>query len=308
MNKDKLKLIRDILIYSFVTLLSFIVFLYFTFPINKLKSFIEEDFKKDTGLTLTLEEINTHFVTGIILKNSVIMDKKNSPILSLKKLKLWINPIKLLFKKIALSIESELYGGKLNGFLGRGGKSLQISMDAKNIGLDKVEILKSRYETNLKGKLGSSIKLKTESKNLGRTDGNIDLNGENIFIENTKIETPFGPLLLPPISFKKIGCKLAIKGGKGELTGCELLGSELNAKIKGGINLLETFQKSTIDLVVEFTTMGSIEEKFGIIFQNFFKKKADGSYSCKVTGSLANPMVLPEMQESMYQPVANEGG
>lgn len=85
MFKEKLKLIRDIAIYSFVTLLSFFIFLYFTFPINKLSGYIEEDFKKDTGLTLSLDEIDTHFVTGIALKNSVLMYRKNLPIFSAKK-------------------------------------------------------------------------------------------------------------------------------------------------------------------------------------------------------------------------------
>ena len=163
MGKEKKKLvIKEILLYILITLSFFLIFLYITFPINKLKGYLEEDFKKNTGLELSLDEISMHFVTGIQLKNSVIMDvsKGNVPLLSIKKLKVWINPIKLLFKKISISLKSELYGGTLDGNFARKGKDLEVTMNIKNIGLDKLDALHNKYETNLKGKTWKQYKFK----------------------------------------------------------------------------------------------------------------------------------------------------
>ena len=284
---------KEILLYVVFGLFMFIIFLYFTFPIEKLRGTISSEFSKSTGYNLSIEEIDTHFITGIDIENAQISHPDNlSGTIVLDRLKIWLNPFALIIGNTSVSLYSKLYNGTVDGSFSQGGSQIDLDVEIENITLEKIKYFKEVYDMDVSGTLSGEADINTDLSNLALTNGYTNISLPKLSLSEFQIPTPLGPFNMPPISFTKVNGRLDAENGKVKLSGFKLEGNDLNATIAGDINLAKSFRQSTLNLDFEFNIAGELETKFGLIFQNFFKKEPSGMYSCKLIGTIGSPSLI----------------
>lgn len=282
---------KDLIIYIAFGLVMLVIFLYLTFPIEKLKGKICSEFQKSTDYDLTIDDIGTHFITGLVMKNAQISPSDNDKaVIELNKLNLWANPFSLIVGNLSLSVYSKLYDGEIDGGFKQNSTKYFIDLDLDKIKLDKIKYLKEAHQINiLNGTLTGLLELTTDTANPANTNGQLKLDIPNLSLGDLEIPTPLGPFKVPPLNFNKIHGEINAKDGKVKIANFRLEGRELTVIIDGDMNLDKKWRASPLNINFRFNVTGVLEEKFGIIFQNFFRKENSGMYTGRLVGTLGSP-------------------
>src|SRR3989338_8346512 len=153
---------KKVLGYIVFGLVVFLISLYYTFPVDKLVTIVENKFQQSTSYTLKFDKMDLHYITGLSFENlSIHMDPTTPPLLFFKELETWINPISFLAGGVSMSLNSEGYDGEVDGHFSNKQNQVTLDLNIDDINLAKLDIVKIKWNLILKGLLSSQFSIET---------------------------------------------------------------------------------------------------------------------------------------------------
>ncbi|GAB4290896.1 MAG: hypothetical protein Kow0090_04140 [Myxococcota bacterium] len=152
-----------ILAYSAIFILSFFVFLVFTFPSELIKNKIIKEVEDSTKGEMQIEKLSLSPL-GISLENLILIippkgSSEKALRLDAKSLSARLALSQLFKGRLGLSFSAETMGGKLAGVLGAGDEDYDISLEFEDILIEKLAAMAEISSLKLNGKAGGELSL-----------------------------------------------------------------------------------------------------------------------------------------------------
>lgn len=237
------------------------VLLYFRFPSEALKDYLEtKAAKSDSPFGLSIGQVSPSLPFGLkLLKTQVTQNAKPRAVL-FRADALSVRPTigALLRGKLKLCFQGLAYDGVLKGCTDFSENSLQppfsTSMTFRDIRMDKYD-LPRLIGRHLEGTLNGTVTYKGKNNVFIQGLGEADLR-----LTGGRLELLQPILSLDDIAFKEVSIKMVLRDGKINLARAELQGPNMRGTLSGIIHLRKDISDSRLDL------RGTIEP-----FADFFK-------------------------------------
>ncbi len=274
-----------------------IVFLYYRFPSEALKDYVQTTANNlNTLLSLSVHHIKPWPPFWLKLGETELTLKNKPSIMLFKADSLLVKPRAwaILQGDIKYCFECLAYGGDIEGCIDFKSDNIKTPLftaevEAKNIQIGDHQNLKDLIGRNANGTLYGTIKYGGERKSLINGSGEADLK-----LLDGEIEFSLPILNLESIKYNEIKIDMVLKEKRVNLTRFELKGPMLKSVITGTIGLKEKLGESALDLKgnIEphaelFKNSGNLSETVMFLKQRLKK----GTLPFTVRGTLDKPSI-----------------
>jgi type II secretion system protein N len=278
-----LKAIRPIILYTLWGIGVFAFSLYLTFPIEKLKPYLEEEASRTLKQEVTFEEIETRLFTGLALKKVRIQANRRTslnepPATEIQTLKLWLNPFFLLFGETMVSFDAKVKGGTASGKFSTGEDYLYVDLAANALPLEELKFLQSFGKFSPEGKLTGEALIETELKDLRSSEGVFNLKTKQLTADELSIATTMGDLKFQNLNFTDVNLAGQIDKGKVTLNNVKIGSGSMYGSVTGTITMGKKLELSTPDLTLQFKVDNDLHKRFGFILDQFLPNKTDDGF------------------------------
>lgn len=302
--------------YIVLFVVSFLFFIYLTFPFNILKESLVMKLNKTTGLNVSVYNLSPSLLLGVAaqgvsLKSSTGKEVKFSEIdVSLSALRLFIgqlhcvlevkdaqeNPLEVSAGFGLMSLISNLRGGKPP-------LPERITVSAKNYGLnDLTGYAISSYAANpatnplivplleqveVRGSLNANVALHLDLEDPTASDGSLDVS-----IDKFVLAMNAPDFTIDDQKFEKAAVKADLSAGSLKIQeGSEFSSQDIAVKINGDLNLKTPLLNSAMNLAIPLQIKGALKQQFGFLIDAMLKGTSDGNIPLQVRGTLMRPSV-----------------
>jgi type II secretion system protein N len=296
------------LIYAFFFVIVYIISVYFLFPYQKVKNYLEAKLSKVTLCDVEITDISFGIFSGIeLIGVNFERSIKDTPqnILTIDELKIIPYYFSLLTDKMKLDLKSKIYSGDVQGTIDILKKTRYqlngLNMKMENIDISQNKILKNLYNLDVYGLLNGDISLSGISKGIIRSDGEVSLSitkGGTRGIVLDKIGSgifQFENMILPDITFKDIKVSLKKEQRIVNVKSLKVEGEDINATVTGNFNFSNNIKMSSTNIGVKFSISEEYTKKddtLSLLEENFKNiKNSEGFYNIKIEGALFNPRI-----------------
>lgn len=304
------------LCYVVLFLLSFLLFVYLTFPFNILKESLVMKLNKTTGLSISVYELSPSLLLGmeakgVSLKSSTGREVKFAEIgVSLSTLHLFIgrlrcvlevydakeNPLEVTAGFGLFSLISNLTGGKAP-------LPEQITIKSQNYGLDTLTayalssyaakpstnplVVPLLEQMEVRGNFNADIALDLDLEDPTASDGKLDIN-----IDQFVLAMKATDFTIDDQKFEKAVVKADMSGGSLKIQeGSEFSSQDISMRISGDLNLKTPLLNSAMNLAIPLQIKGALKDQFGFLIDAMLKGTSDGNIPLQVRGTLLRPSV-----------------
>ena len=281
--------------YSLYCILITMVFLYYRFPSDALRDYLEATLVKiNPQMHLSIGKVSPAWPFSMKLMEPRLSVKESPGTVLFRAERLMIRPHIWSFiqGKSTYGFKCLAYGGNLEGrihFLkNRWGTPFTTSMTLKNIRIDNT-FLPNMIDRRLAGILGGTIEYEGKDKFLrdGTGEANLKLSHGRIDLSQ--------PLLgLESVDLKELLIKMVLKKKTIDLSNVELKGESMHGTVSGFVRLREEFLKSGLDLrgtIEPFADLLKKLERYGNRIQFFKKHLKKGKLSFIIRGTIGGPKI-----------------
>ncbi len=303
-----------ILGYVALFLLSFLFFLWSTFPYEVLKESISNQLSAATSMNIRIGKLGPRFPLGIRF-GDISISPNGGPTLLIKQASASLSPLALLIGKVSASAEIvppqgeslEVSAGIGLLSLIKGGipmpKSVEINSNGLPIGpfVDFFLALQANsptanplvtpilkqiaFNAKLVADIDLALNADQPTDSSGRVslvlkDATLAISGASQSIPNQAFETAKVEGNLAKAIF-------AFKEGSGLKSG------ELSVNVGGNINLKQEFERSALALSFRVELRGPLKDNFGFILDAVSGGQSDGKIALRIDGTVALPNVTP---------------
>lgn len=278
---------------------SFLFFLYFFFPIDKirpqvqdgLETVISRAFQKPVRVELT--GFDTYWVTGVRADKArvtVSESGREQTLLLITNLKLRINPLALLIGRLSISHGSDVFNGHLSGSFSTNFRRtwFGILLRGADINLEPVAAMfeKQLFGAKLSGHLSLDVDTAIDLKTLKASHGTASLTIKNPTIKASKIFF----IDIPEIPSASLDLDANLKDAVLTLKKLRLDGTLIRAQGDGEMKLKEPIRESTFDIKLSAFFSDEIKQKIPTLQMLLGQRTPDtsGNYSFPLKGSLNN--------------------
>lgn len=230
-----------------------------------------------TGIRFQANKTGTALPLGI-KASSVILSDATAALIKLDQIDLQLNPLSLLFGKVAFRISAQSGTGAIRGTVVVA-PLLQGDLQINNLDLTDIPLLASKAGGSIKGT--ARIGISYVSPSPSSTEGTIRLLVREIKLQGLRI----GTIPLPDANFAELRAALKIKGQTVMVDNLALQGNGLYLRLNGFIPL-----KSTSPLNLNLELMPSsefmVQQKSVFLFMALYQV-SPGHYRVPITGTLA---------------------
>lgn len=299
--------------YAAFFVVCFMLFAYFTFPYDRVKSTIEQRGSQGAPgveTKLTIGELGPHFLTGVALRD-VVYERKGATDTAAAKigldgLDLRVSPLSL-FTGLRLNFGAEVGSGEIDGQYSFGSENGPTHVEAE---LDAVDLgslgLGAFIGVPLKGTADGDIDL-TLAPVPADSHGAINLTVDKLLLADSKtaVKVPgmSGGLTLATLDAGKLELKVTIKDGVATIERMESKGKDLELSGSGSIRLANPVSQSRADVLLSVKIDDKYKQQsertkmmFELMEQNPITsaaKTSDGSLRFRLTGTLAALRPVP---------------
>jgi hypothetical protein len=294
-----------------VFFISFVSFLFFTFPYEVLKETISGEISQSTGYNIQIGDMTSAFPLGIKAKK-ITLEAPGGGRLVLDQAKVRVSILAFLIGRISVSADVTSKNGEINlsGALNlfdliRGVYLPRwVSLDAWEFPLDDCVgfLLNSMSNSptanpmvapllsaiGVRGLLSGNIEFTFDSKNPVQSTGKAEIS-----LKNAMLELSDPTLGLPDQLFKKALLKAKVESGSLVLDKVSgFIAEEVEILPSGKITLKPQMPQSLLDMRVELKLNGGLKEKFGFIIDAVTgTATGDGRLTTQLRGPIAAPAV-----------------
>lgn len=302
--------------YVVLFIVSFLFFVYLTFPFNILKESLVMKLNKATGLNVSVYDLSPSLLLGIeaqgvSLKAPTGQEVKFSAIeVSLSTLRLFTGRLRCILEmqdaqKNPLEITAGfgLFSLIADATSGKPPLPDRITIKAQNYGLNDLTAYAlssyaSQPSTNplivplleqmeVRGSLNTDIVLDLDMEDPTASDGNL-----NLSIDAFALAMNAQDFTIDDQIFEKAQVKAKLSGGSLKIQeGSEFSSQDISVRVSGDLNLKTPLLSSVMNLSIPLQIKGALQAQFGFLIDAMLKGTGDGNIPLQVRGTLMRPSV-----------------
>ncbi len=239
---------------------AFCIFLYWSFPYDRLKNRLVTQAQRvlGSGLQLEVETLQPNWVTGLELTHVTLRsttDTKAPPLLAANAILLRASIFSALFGHPWAHFRVELAQGLIEGSAQQQDEGVQITLAFSDVALHQFGVIHELTGLRLEGRVDGESALLVNSAQFKQSHGTINLQLTDWKIAKQS-QIKLGPLGAIDLKEKEYllthgdgsAIDVEIDGGKAEVTNCTLKGGDLQLDIKGQAFLEQQFALMRLNL------------------------------------------------------------
>ncbi len=270
---DKKKLIRWLLFTAYFVA-AFLVFLFFLFPFDRIKTKLESEVRQRTPVELSVSHITPRFFNRFVLTDVVVSDRKGKVLFESPSVRTTVSLFGLLRGFFTVNLKAKAYGGDLLVKAQQGPGRQNILVDANGMDIGSYALLKDYVK--ISGKLGGNFEMSGDTGS-----GRISLS--SVAVRELKIKG----FPIPDLDFDQCWLEADLKGDRLTIKKMMLDGKELKVQCLGDIVLRE---QGSLNLTVKLKPSERLAREQSGILSLLKNKDAEGFYQFSLGGTLAEPM------------------
>lgn len=253
------KLLKYIL-YAGAFLISFLLFVYWLFPMEVLKTRATLAMERFLGpdYQVEIEAMDLYRLTGVRLRAvgiQKIAEGKSQPVLTIDRMKARFGLFSLLFGKPSLSFELRLGKGSLTGWVQQREEAWQIEGEMAALDLNQIPYFKLTSGLNLASSIEGQWTLLYFVKQPLRTEGKFKIAMDKLFLKPSTV--PLGEMGTFPLPDLKLALSPSVveaEIGKGSIQMTKLIfqGGDLQFDLKGRVFMASEVSRYRINLQGNF--------------------------------------------------------
>jgi type II secretion system protein N len=305
-----------------------LVFLYLTFPYDRLKDRLVAEFNSrqpaGAGTRLEIAELDGYWLSGVEAEGVKLVspprpaaageeeDKKKKPepkVVTIDHVHVRVSLLRLLFGTTHVSFGGDAFGGKLGGFTSdsRGSRLLEVELD--QVGVGELPLLGDIVGLPMTGALSGTIDLTLPEQKLSQAEGVIQLTATDVTIGDGKAKIR-DTISLPKLDAGELTFDAAASKGQLDVQKLSVKGKDFELQADGKIRLRDPFETSLLELNLRFSFTDAYKNRndmtrglfgpapgvpglFDMDPKTQRAKRPDGFYAFRVTGPIGSPETHP---------------
>lgn len=264
-----------ILALSAYFLAAFLVFLFLLFPFDRIKSRLEAEVGRRTGLELAIAHVSPRFFNRFALRDVVVSTRSGSVLFESPEARATLPVIAFLRGMLALDLRASAYGGEIVLHTRQEKNVQSFQADANNLDIASYALLKQQGY-HLAGMLGGNVEMTGDS---GK--GKIWVKG----LASRELKVKGFPV--PDLDFEQGWLEGELKGDRLFVKKLELEGKELKLRVSGDLVLRE---QGMLNLTVKLKPSERLARDQSALLSLLKNRDADGFYVLTLGGTIASPM------------------
>ncbi len=296
--KAAIKKLKKASPYIILGILSYLFFLYLTFPVNLIKTRVLNEISYATGMNIDASKMSLGIISGVKLKNVKI--SSGNIAIKLSTLKVRPSIISLILKKPAASFRAIAPWLDVSGKI-KTGKIVYLDINTKKILIKQLMTLMGSNDLLLNGKIHGDLLIALTEKDLNKGDlskanGQITLKGNNILIEKIPTyEENVLKMLIDPKDLVLYSMSILgdIKNGQIAVKNIAIKSKKFTASGTGEIKLSSYLPSSRLNIKMNFTLDDELLTKikaFEMMLRDKIKLKGN-ILSLSIGGTITRPML-----------------
>ena len=285
--------------YLVLFVVSFAVFLYWSFPYHALKDRIAGALEQQLGpaTEASIKALKPYWFTGVDVRGLVLEaagSQGSVEIINIKRVRARASFFSLLLGRPRVTFRVEIGKGRLSGLAQVTDELLDLDMDVDDLDLGRVGLIGQATGLSLTSRLDGYVKLNMDRERPLRSTGRVSLDLRDIRIKPSNLRLGEMELPLPDILLSKgRGSTIDVDMGRGVMTvkKFKLAGGDLEIDMSGRIFLSTKVENYRFNLSGTFKTSEKLGEVLPFMFIVEKQKLEDGSYPLSITGRLSRPAV-----------------
>jgi type II secretion system protein N len=315
--------------YGAFYLFSLTLFAYLTFPYDRLRARIQNEFNRgQTGpnpLTLRLGHLGSYWFSGIEADDVDLISPPSAPVpgstedapkapkpkvMRIDSVHARVALLHLLFGTVHVNFGASAFGGQIDGFTSDADGGRKLEVDIEDIGLADAPLIGDLVGLPVAGRLAGHVEFLLPESKLAKAEGKVDLKFSSLSAGDGKTKV-LNAIALPKVEVGELTLQATATAGNLKIDNFSASGKDLDLQAEGSVRLHDPFDASVLSLSARFKfnerftnkddmTRGlfgspgaAVPGLFDLVPQNKRAKRADGFYGWRVNGSLSHPSFLP---------------
>jgi len=310
--------------YPLFGLFSFVVFLYVTFPYDKLKDRIEQQLSASGEMKVTIDELGPSPLFGLSAKRVLLVmtpkarsapppgvpgaakPEKPKPVrILLDEVSGSVGLLAVLGGGTAVSFDVEGMGGTISGsYEAHKTKGWALSLEAERLRLADLPAVQEFVGLPVKGALTAKIDLTVPKNQWPEASGELSLECDGCAVGDgkAKLKVPGNPLLamgitLPRIRLGQFGGQVKIEKGTATLENVSAKSPDIEVALEGTIALRQPLAFSNSQAYLKFKISPELKRrdpKFELVENGLGQaKRPDGFFGMRLVGPLKTLRPVP---------------
>jgi type II secretion system protein N len=307
-------------------LFALVFFAFLTFPFDRLRARIQNEFNSSqTGpnpLSLRLGHLSSYWFSGVRADDIDLIAppsplppedpaKPNKPkVMRIDTVHARVSLLRLLFGTVHVNFGADAFGGEVSGFTSDADGGRKLEVDIEDLGLANAPLLADMLGLPIGGSLGGHVEFLLPEGKLSKAEGKVDLkfNGLSAGDGKTKV---LNAIALPKVEVGDLTLKATATAGGLKVDQLSASGKDLELQGDGSVRLRDDFNQSVLSMNARFkfndrftnkddmtrSLFGgpgsSVPALFDMVPQNKHAKRPDGFYGWRVNGTFAHPTFVP---------------
>jgi len=314
--------------YAAFYLFALLVFAYVTFPYERLRDRIVQEFnQRQTGpdaLRLELDELDSYWLSGVEAEGiRLISPPKPSTAapeagavvqtptaMSIDSAHARVGMFGLLFGNINLTFGADAFGGSISGRTSESDGAREVELDLDELSLAEAPLLGSAVGLPVAGTVSGRLEFVLPEGKLAKGDGVISLKGTDLSVGDGKAKIR-ETIALPKIEAGELTIEGQATAGQLKIETLSAKGPDLELESEGSVRLRDPMPTSVLNLTARFrfterytgknemtralfgTPGSSMPGLFDLDPKNKRAKRGDGFYGWRASGALSQPTFTP---------------
>ncbi len=254
---------------------AFLVFLFFLFPFDRIKTRLESEVGARTPVELSVARISPRFFNRFVLSDVVVSDKQGKVLFESGTVRTTVSLFSLLRGALGVSLRAAAYGGELQIKASQGPGQQYLLLDADSLDIASYPLLKD-FGLKLSGKLGGNFEMTN-----GAGKGRLWLKGV------ASRELKVMGFSVPDLDFDTGWLETELKGDRLTVKKLEMDGKDLAVRATGDIVLRE---RGAINLTIRLKPSERLSQEQSALFSLLRNRDPDGFYQVGLGGTLTQPL------------------
>ena len=325
MNAKQKRILRYVGYVAFY-LFALLFFAFVTFPFDRLRTRIQNEFNaSQTGpnpLSLRLGHLSSYWVSGVRADDVDLIappspippedpSKPNKPkVMRIDTLHARVSLLRLLFGTVHLNFGADAFGGEVSGFTSDADGGRKLEVDIEDLSLANAPLLADMLGLPIGGTLAGHVEFLLPEGKLSKAEGKVDLTFSGLSAGDGKTKV-LNAIALPKVEVGDLILKATAVAGALKVDQLSAAGKDLDLQGDGSVRLRDDFNQSVMSMNARFkfnerftnkddmtrslfgAPGSSVPALFDMVPQNKHAKRPDGFYGWRVNGTFAHPTFVP---------------
>ncbi len=312
--------------YGAFYLLALVLFGYWTFPFDRLRTRIQNQFNaSQTGpnpLTLRLGHLSSYWFSGIQADDvDLISPPSAAPVedaatpakpkvMRIASVHARVSILRLLFGTTHVNFGADAFSGDISGYTSDADGGRKLGVEIEDVSLAEAPMIADLVGLPIAGQLSGEIEFLLPEGKLSKAEGKVDLKLSGLSAGDGKAKV-LNAIALPKIVVGDLTLTATTAAGNVKIDQLGAAGKDLDLQGEGSLRLRDTVDASVLSLNARFKFSDKFTNKddmtrglfgapgstvpglFDLVPQNKHAKRADGSYGWRINGTFSHPTFFP---------------